>query len=155
MMYKEYTKWPIVTGKTYNSLVGDLNHLKTAKDAADKTHDVTVRELKTAIADRDTHKEISRVRAQEIETLQAKIKELEGRETPKTFQSEYEALLDKVNVVNTALTATNKALDKLRDLWNWRLGNNKAGPKALAENKDQISAAVDEMYREFPVKVRK
>lgn len=145
------TSW-LVTRYTHNQLVDAYNDLESQLSSAKKVADVTSRELGTAKNSLVEARQAAALDAGTITQLRTKIKELEAAPS---FQNDLKLLQEKVSATNISLGLVGKTFDKLRDLWNWRLSNGKAGPKALSENRDQINSTIDAVYQQLPTKVGK
>ncbi len=153
--YWNKTKWPLVSAAKHNAMVDDYNILQsTNKSQSSQLLEIgqTLTKERAALG-----KSTDRIaeQAREVITLKERIQELKGAPQPKTFQTEFQDLQVKVDATNTSLILVNKVFGKLKDLWNWRLENGKAGPKALSTNRIEINEALSILDQKLPTKVGK
>lgn len=148
--------WPFVLKSSYNELVDERNSIKAELDttalARRKIQETADTHYRTVV---QQNNEIERMKA-EIEGLKSQVKELENRpqpEMPKTYESEFKFLTEKVREYNKATFSAGQLFIALSNLWQNRINNSKAGPKAMAENKEEITKLFSDVREAWPKQI--
>lgn len=150
MTHRDNTNWPIVSAKTYNKIVSDYNYLDTSYDALSALQQKLLETNKTLVR---SNAEYAKTFAEQEELIAGLKKKVVELEKAPSFQEDYTNLLEKVKGANGKLYEATETLAELFRQWKWRLENGKAGPKALATNRDNIQKKLTILREQIPTSV--